>query len=246
MIPSYSIDVTLAGEVRVNGSAIAPGLPADEVLVELGNQINASISAGQLPTGLLIVLRDERPEGGGYKDLALKPGETLRRDFHEMSPLTRAALTPAPEWTRAGRARPIRSRKAITRSLADAAPSLAPIEVVEEERAKKRRRTTAIVVAVIVLGVGARIVTGVDWSSHAYAAGCEDVRTGLRVDDASTCGSDRFHAFRYLGPGETMPAVGKEFTTGVLERPADARAIDKTPRTGGGTVGSKGLVEAAG
>ncbi|BDZ52529.1 hypothetical protein GCM10025867_47700 (plasmid) [Frondihabitans sucicola] len=245
MIPSYTIDVTLKGEVRVNGSAIAPHLATDEVLVELGKQINGSIAAGQLPTGILILLRDERPDGGGYQDLTLKPGENLRGNFYEMSPLTRAALTEPPAWARAGRVRPTRHRQAITRSLADAAPALVPIEEIEEGRDRRARRVTVIVVAAIVLLVGARVATGVDWGSHAYAAGCEDVRTGLRVANTDTCGNDRFHELRYLGSGETMPAVGESFVAGSLGKPSDARSIQKTPRPGGGTVGSKGLVEAA-
>lgn len=241
---AYTINVSLDGRVLINGAPIGGTADPDETLREIAEQINANLASGAIPGDLLVTLRDERPDGAGYKTLSSSRAQPLNVElFGQMSLLAQAAVEPRPAWALPGAVKLGRRATRITRSLVDDAPELDDSELIAREEARKRRnrRITWAVVGALVVVVGLRIGLSTQWGPNTYAAVCEDARTGLRVD-AQACG-DTYHFWRYYAPGDSAPKVGDSAQSGLKVLP-DATNANKAFPASGGTVSGEGLAEA--
>lgn len=241
----YRISVSVAGVVSVNGQEVGSGAPVAAVLAEVRDQINGY--AQRAAAVLTVMLADDREGGAGYRVFTASPDAPLPPEFDQMGPAARAALDPGPAWARVQPgARLSRARRQITRSITAAAPELvesrARADVADQGR--RRRRAWVLGLAAIALLLVVRALPTLDWTGEAYAAVCEDIRTGLRIETSSTCGESRFHDWRYFEPGAVAPAVGEMATAGIPEAPEGARTNEAFP-VDGGTVNREGLSDGA-
>jgi len=242
----YEIGVDASDTITVNGQTLAPSADPSAVLAQVRSQINDLVASGSVGA-LRVDIRDEREGGAGHRVFEVTQDSPLPQGFDEMSPGVRAALDPGPRWARAQSNKRLGSaRRQITRSITQAAPPLKPSGAQADAAQVARRRRVAWLVggAAVLLLLGGRAALSMDWTGNAYAAVCEDVRTGLRVEQVDACGEGRFHAWRYFPAGHVVPAVGEMATAGLAIAPEGANVNEAFP-VDGGTVSREGLVEAS-